>query len=175
MKRNPKYEIIKILNKRPLTFFVHGEIHLKKRRSRIKKTISYNEIGCLYNPSPKFMPVGKLVSLPYVNSVVPLKKQPIRPIIIPIIIGKVNKSPEERFSLIIFFEVSTPINPPKRPPMIDFVFSKRSTLLALNVIKGFSRKPISLEPINAPAIAPRIIESLFLFEIGSNVSLRSLI
>ena len=30
---------------------------------------------------------------------------------------------DERFSLIIFFEVSTPISPPNSPPIIDFVFS----------------------------------------------------
>ena len=143
-------------------------------KSKIIKIISYNEVGCLYNPSPKSIPVMNLVSFPYVNSLVPLKKQPIRPIIIPITIGKVNKSPEECLSLIIFFEVSTPINPPNSPPMMDFVLSKRNILLVVSVIIGFSEKPISLEPTNAPKIAPSIIESLFLFDIWSFVRARNL-
>ena len=143
-------------------------------KSKIKKNISYIEVGCLYNPSPKSIPVINLVSFPYVNSLIPLKKQPIRPMIIPITIGKVNKSPEECLSLIIFFEVSTPINPPNSPPIIDFVLSNRNILLVVSVIKGFSKKPTSLEPTNAPKIAPSIIESLFLFDIWSFASLRNL-
>ena len=49
----------------------------------------------------------------------PLKKQPIRPMIIPIISGRVNKSPEEFTSPIIFLQISTPTSPPNNPPIID--------------------------------------------------------
>lgn len=136
--------------------------------------ISYKEVGCLINPSPKSIPVKKSVSFPYVNSFVPLKKQPMRPMIIPRIIGKVNKSPEDCFSLIIFFDTSTPIKPPNNPPIMDFVLSKSNMFSDEKSIIGFSKKPISLEPTNEPIIAPKIIESRLLLEIVSITDLRNL-
>ena len=88
--------------------------------------------------------------------------------------GKVNRSPEDCFSWIIFFENSTPINPPNNPPIIDFVLSNCNMLMEFIEINGFSKNPTSLEPIKAPTMAPSMIESLFPLDILSFDELRNL-
>lgn len=120
-KRNPKYESIKSLNKEPLLNFSFCSRFIKRNKNS-RKTISYNAIGCLWKPSPKSIPKIEVVSLPYVNSLIPERKQPILPIIIPTIMGSVNKSPEDFFSPMMLFANSTPRSPPKSPPIMVLLF-----------------------------------------------------
>ncbi len=92
--RNRKYKTIKSLNRSPLIRFLVF-IFSKKIKSKIINTISYKAIGCLFNPSPKFIPVKNVVSLPKVGSAIPIEKQPILPINNATIIGITYKSPED--------------------------------------------------------------------------------
>lgn len=88
----------------------------------------------------------------------PVKKQPIRPIIIAKIKGKVIKSPVLSLYLIIFFVSSTPIKPKVKPPMIVLlVQKKRKGFFASKRACGFSNVPIILDPKSAPIKAPIII------------------
>lgn len=114
-------------------------------------------MGWRSNPSPRFMAVIKVVSFPYVNSFVPERKQPIRPMKIPRMIGRVNKSPEECFSLIFHFAISTPSSPPNNPPMIVLTFISCRTFTFEKFAVGFSSTPTSLEPTSAPSAAPKMI------------------
>ena len=76
--------------------------------------------------------------------------------------GKVNKSPEELRSPIIFFAISTPISPPNKPPII--VLELRMSMIDFSFItsKGFSKSPTTLEPKYAPAAAPMIMDKRLL-------------
>lgn len=81
--------------------------------------------------------------------------------------GKVNKSPDEFLSPIIFFAISTPINPPNSPPIIDFTFSIWSKVTSEVSKNGYSKNPMIREPIKAPKVAPIMIDSLLFDEILS--------
>ena len=56
---------------------------------------------------------------------------------------------------------------------MDFVLSKWIAFSALIVIIGFSKKPINREPMNAPIMAPKMIESRLEPEISSAVFFRN--
>lgn len=85
----------------------------------------------------------------------------------PIIIGKTNKSPEDCFSPIIFLAISTPKRPPNNPPIMVLAFKSAISTEASKEKTGFSKKATILDPNKAPITAPRIMESLFKFEMES--------
>lgn len=78
------------------------------------------QVDAVFGQLPRFIPVKRVVFFQFVNSFVPETKQSILPIKIPRIIGKANKSPDDCFSPIILFAISTPNN----PPIIVFVLKK---------------------------------------------------
>lgn len=148
-----------------------GKVWLTKRLRRIMNSIlrkisSYNAIGWRRMPSPRSIPVKNVVSDPYVNSFTPERKHPIRPIKMPAISGGVKRSPDELVSPMLFLATSTPMSPPKSPPIIVLTLKSVSQWVD-EILTGFSSHPITREPMNAPIAAPSMIGILLVDATGS--------
>ena len=139
-------------------------------RNRIARNASsYNARGWRANPSPKSMPVIREVVFPYVNSAVPARKQPILPIKMPKMIGRVNRSPEGCLSFNFHLVISTPSKPPKSPPMIVLRLKKYMKSRLPKSTTGFSRNAAMRDPSSAPTAAPRMIDKRFEDVMGSGL------
>lgn len=86
--------------------------------------------------------------------------------------GNVNKSPEDCFSLMLFFASSTPKSPPNKPPIIVLVLNKFSREETSEGNMGFSKNPTMREPRKAPIAAPKIMDNRFIETMGSVVRFR---
>src|SRR5882724_11409788 len=129
----------------------------RKTDSPIKKTASYSCVGCLATPSPKSIPQGKLVGVPYVLSANPVRKHPILPTAIPTASGTANKSPVDSLIPTYFFISSTVIHPPMSPPMmvlppIKYIGSRQCVNVAAGSSAQYKILLPSAPPTNAAAI-----------------------